>query len=411
MVDDEAPSTAASGRRRRQRGRDSVTSHTGDELPGGRLSVGGLRSTAGAVPLWTAGDRAPLLPVADLRVDIDEQLDPRDAARASDVGGAPDGEAPPPAGGAGGGAAARGITSRYVQDSVSGEFVRAHPDAEARRREPPGASDTLLATRGGALGADGLTGSSTRAVEAALTGARGLLAGLSLMHMLLLAPTSALAERPTAFVVYAPIALHTHGVFQALVGISIVATLDAHFVYSPDARAQGAHAASARERALVAAARGSFGTALVGLLYGAALLIGMLQTPIEHTLYVKYALRRLGVDSATGALNADESLASTRAVEWDTLTGEDETCAFALLTCAAFPPARAALYRGLGLTRDVCCLLAWVLAAVLFAVRRPPPPSHARRMPPAAELAEIRAAPGWAGGGAGASSGAVHIIA
>lgn len=112
---EEVPASAvAPGRRRRQRGRDSVTSETAGELPVRRELVSTARATAGAVPLWTAGDRAPLLPVSELQADIDEQLSAPDVARLADGGAMPEGEAP--GAGAGGGAPARGTTSRYVQD-------------------------------------------------------------------------------------------------------------------------------------------------------------------------------------------------------------------------------------------------------------------------------------------------------
>lgn len=325
----------------------------GDETASDARAAGPV----GAVPLWSRGNRQPLLRET-------EAIDAEDLLREAE-GALP--EQPSASGGMGTGATLAGsASSHYAEDPVHGGFVRSF---ESVAPQADG-DETLLTSR--LAGTDGLARAISQAVVATLTIARGVLAGLALMHLFLLVPASLGMRdepKPTTFVVYAPLALRMQSIFQALIGVSIVAVLDAHVMYSPSVPPNlTATVVVTGARSLVVHAGGSDGTRLIVALYATALLLGTLQTPIDHTLYWKYGVARLGLDARTGELNPEpDGIRSAGLVEWDS----EGSCTYGLITCVAFTRERASLYQGLGIARDVLCFAAFIVASVFFAARPP----------------------------------------
>jgi hypothetical protein len=230
-----------------------------------------------------------------------------------------------------------------------------------------GRDDSLLVSS--VAPGDSVAHSLARLVVSAVTLVRGLLAGLSLMHLFLISSLDS-AGSVSAYAAYAPIALSVLALFQALIGVSLIASLDSNVMYTPPAAALERHAAGAH-----ASASGSVGTASLALAYSCALLLGMLLLPLEQSLHYAYGGRRL----PTGRLRADADLRELAALPWALdggAGGGAALCEFGLLTCDAFTEERARLYRGLSVARDALCLVAYLVASLYFAGRPPPPRTY-----------------------------------
>ncbi|KAJ1636352.1 hypothetical protein T492DRAFT_901754 [Pavlovales sp. CCMP2436] len=371
-----APGGEGGTRRRRRQlelGDAAAASGSGEGLPGGG-------APPGALPRWSRGDRQPLLAERSLVVDEEDLVHEGD-------GGAPE------AGGSAGlgvsvaHASAASASSRFAEDPVHGGFFRTY-DVPAQLARSS-ADEALLTSRAG--GGDSLAHAISRLVVAVLTITRGLLAGLSLLHLFLIVPTSSF-ELPTPFVVYAPLALRTQSIFQALIATSLVAVLDAHVMYTPASPASPtALIVASGGRGLLVPTGGSDATRLIILLYVSALLLGTLQTPLDQALYYKFAVARLGLDPLTGTLNPEpDGLASAGAVQWDADV-PGASCRYGLVTCSAFTRERAMLYRSLGIARDTLCIAAFLLATIVFAAF-PPSPRAGMRPPRSMPVASFRRA-------------------
>jgi len=176
--------------------------------------------------------------------------------------------------GAVGGVLDAGRSAVWVEDAATGNFFRAtdrvaaHGDDGARRT----VMGTLgLTTRGGDSAGNvrlvALAARCQAVLSAILTVGEGILAGLALLHALVVEQC---AQRPFLVVTYIPAALRVQQAFQLLTTLAMVSSLLAHH----RATRQAAAASSAKKNRDASYQQAAAG--VVSLLYGLALVVSLL---------------------------------------------------------------------------------------------------------------------------------------